>query len=58
MYPLLWRFLPVIDDDVEVVNARDLDSVVSGREAAAVNEFLDSDKVEILSEPFSLKSLK
>ena len=55
MYPLLWRFLPVIDDDVDVVNVRDLDSVVSGREAAAVNEFLDSDKVEIISETFSFR---
>ena len=47
MYPLLWRFLPALDDDVNVVNVRDLDSVVGRREADAVKQFLDSDKVII-----------
>jgi hypothetical protein len=45
MYPLMWRFLPVLDDHVDLVFIRDLDSTVSAREKAAVQEFLKSDKV-------------
>ncbi len=38
--PHLWRVLPVLDPQVSLLFSRDLDSVVSAREAAAVAEFL------------------
>ena len=44
VYPLLWRFLPTIDPQVEIFLSRDLDSRVGAREQAAFQEFLDSDK--------------
>jgi len=44
LYPLLWRFLPVIDVNVDFYLSRDLDSRISDREVAAVNEFLESDR--------------
>ncbi len=43
LYPLLWRFLPAIDIQVDAFLSRDLDSRINEREAAAVQEFLDSD---------------
>ena len=44
LYPLIWRFLPVIDLQVDFYLSRDLDSRVSQREVSAVTEFLKSDK--------------
>ena len=43
LYPLIWRFLPAIDPQVDIFFSRDLDSRISQREAAAVSEFLKSD---------------
>ena len=42
LYPLLWRFLPVLDANVDVLLSRDLDSIITHREVAAVQEFLNS----------------
>lgn len=42
LYPLIWRFLPSIDPQVDLFLSRDLDSRLSEREQAAVNQFLDS----------------
>jgi hypothetical protein len=42
LYPLIWRFLPVLDPQVDAFLSRDLDSRVSAREADAVSEFLAS----------------
>jgi hypothetical protein len=42
LYPLIWRFLPALDPQVDAFLSRDLDSRVSAREAAAVSEFLAS----------------
>eukprot|EP00095_Tigriopus_kingsejongensis_P001459 maker-scaffold288_size220435-snap-gene-0.9 protein:Tk01459 transcript:maker-scaffold288_size220435-snap-gene-0.9-mRNA-1 annotation:"hypothetical protein DAPPUDRAFT_96285" len=42
VHPLLWRFLPAMDPQVEVMFSRDLDSRISDREVAAVEEFLNS----------------
>ena len=42
LYPLLWRFLPVLDGNVDVFLSRDLDSIITLREVAAVQEFLNS----------------
>lgn len=39
---MFWRFLAIDDSDVCI--SRDTDSVVNEREAAAVNQWLDSDK--------------
>ena len=44
LFPLLWRFLPVIDVNVDLFLSRDLDSRINPREVAAVQEFLNSDK--------------
>ena len=44
LFPMMWRFLPSLDPGVEVVMSRDLDSRFTAREAAAVREWLSSDK--------------
>merc|ERR1712018_1118233 len=38
---MLWRFLPLLDQLVDVVLVRDLDSRLSAREAAAVTDWLN-----------------
>jgi len=49
VYPLIWRFLPAIDPQVDIFFSRDLDSRISAREAAVVQQFLQSDgKVHIM----------
>ena len=42
VFPMNWKFFPVIDEQVSVMLPRDLDSIVSEREAAAVSEWLQS----------------
>ncbi len=42
IYPLIWRFLPVLDPQVDVYLSRDLDSNITQRESEAVQEFLRS----------------
>lgn len=41
---MVLRFLPASDPDVEVMLSRDVDSLISSREAAAVNQWLSGDK--------------
>ncbi len=41
---MLWRFEPILEDDVEIMISRDCDSRISHREAACVNQWLESDK--------------
>jgi len=41
---MFWRFYPVTDSDVDVMISRDVDSRITYREAAAVNEWLESGK--------------
>ena len=38
LYPLLWRFLPVIDVNVDFYLSRDLDSRISDREVGKINK--------------------
>ncbi|TRY79475.1 hypothetical protein TCAL_06560 [Tigriopus californicus] len=45
MFPMMWRFLPLLDPQVTIFLSRDLDSVVNRREMAAVAEFIESDHV-------------
>jgi len=40
----LWRFLPLLDNDVELWISRDCDSRINYREKAAVDEWINSDK--------------
>lgn len=47
MYPLIWRFLPSLDPQVDLFFVRDLDSQISQREVDAVNEFMISGRVYI-----------
>jgi hypothetical protein len=42
--PAFWRFLPASDPNVEILLVRDLDSPITFREVAAVNEWISSDK--------------
>ena len=42
---MYWRFLPISYDDVDVVIVRDADSRLNIREKAAVEEWLESDKL-------------
>ena len=41
---MMWRFFPTLDPQVELVMSRDLDSRLTAREAAAVGEWLESNK--------------
>ena len=41
LYPLVWRFLPVLDPQVSLYFSRDLDSQLGERELAAVTEFVN-----------------
>ena len=47
IFPLIWRFLPGMDSQVSSVLVRDLDSEISKREAEAVEQFQNSDKVQL-----------
>lgn len=42
---MYWRFLPASEDDVDVMISRDCDSRLNTREAAAVEEWLESDRM-------------
>ena len=44
IFPMNWRFLPPVDPQVELFLCRDLDSRISRREVAAVQEWIDSGK--------------
>ena len=54
IYPLIWRFLPGIDFQVDTLFVRDLDSEITKREAEAVEQFLDSSKVFISEQSHTL----
>ena len=41
---LFWRFLPLSDDNVNILISRDCDSRISQREVNAINEWISSDK--------------
>lgn len=41
---LFWRFLPLKDNDIEILLSRDCDSRISFRESKAVEEWLKTDK--------------
>jgi hypothetical protein len=42
---MMWRFLPIDDEDVEVMLSRDTDSRLSYREKSCIDDFLNSDKL-------------
>ena len=44
VFAMNWRFLPMLDPQVSHMVSRDLDSLINEREAAAVQEWLASDK--------------
>lgn len=44
VFPMNWRFFPMLDPQVSHMVSRDLDSLLNKREVAAVNEWLESDK--------------
>ena len=44
VFPMLWRFFPTMDPNVDLIMSRDLDSRFTAREAAAVREWLASNK--------------
>ena len=44
IYPLIWRFLPILDPNVDILLSRDLDSTITSREVEAVKQFLNSSK--------------
>ena len=41
IFGMLWRFIPMIDPTVAVMASRDLDSRLTSRETAAVNQWLE-----------------
>merc|ERR1712029_80949 len=44
VFAMVWRFFPTLDPQVDVLASRDLDSRISAREVAAVQDFLKSGK--------------
>ena len=44
LFPMIWRYLPAVDEQVNVVASRDLDSRTYDREAAAHKEWESSNK--------------
>ena len=44
VFPMLWRFFPTLDPQVEVFLSRDLDSWFSTREVSAVKDWLDNSR--------------
>merc|ERR1719391_1390928 len=44
IFPMLWRFFPTLDPQVDLFVSRDLDSRFSERELAAVQEWIESGK--------------
>lgn len=42
---MFWRFLPIIEDDTEIMISRDCDSRLSMREKVCIDEFINSDKL-------------
>jgi hypothetical protein len=47
VFPMNWRFVPLLDPQVSHMVSRDLDSLISAREGAAVSAWLKSDKVTL-----------
>ena len=47
IHPKLWRFLPMLDDQVSVFFSRDLDSDIGLREVRAVKEFLEDNDAKV-----------
>ena len=45
VFPMMWRFIPTLDPQVDIMLSRDLDSRYSWRETAAVEEWLESGEV-------------
>jgi hypothetical protein len=43
MFPMMWRFIGIDDDDVEVIISRDADARLSYREKVCVDIFMESD---------------
>ena len=41
LFPMTWRFLPLMDPTVDRMLSRDMDSVITTREVAAVNQWLN-----------------
>ena len=41
IFGMLWRFIPMTDPTVSVMASRDLDSLLTSREAAAVTQWLE-----------------
>lgn len=44
LFPMLWRFFPTLDPQVDFLHVRDLDGRLSSRESAAVKDFEKSGK--------------
>ena len=44
LFPMTWRFLPLLDQSVDRLMSRDSDSPILQREVDAVGEWLQSDK--------------
>lgn len=42
IFPMTWRFLPLMDDLVDIIISRDSDSPILQREVDAVQEWLES----------------
>jgi len=45
IFPMVWRFLAIDDDDVEIMLSRDADSRLSFREKKCVDIFIESNKL-------------
>ena len=41
LFPMTWRFLPLLDPMVDIMLCRDMDSLITIREVAAVDQWLN-----------------
>ena len=44
LFPMTWRFLPLLDPMVDKMLCRDMDSLVTAREVAATTQWLNNTK--------------
>ena len=42
IFPMIWRFFPMLDLQVDILMSRDLDSLINERESAAVKDWIKS----------------
>jgi hypothetical protein len=58
LFPMTWRFLPLMDPTVDRMLCRDMDSIITFREVSAVHQWLERWRCHISSDARSSVSLR